>query len=420
MLAFKKFIFRLPERIWFRALLFCLAAIVAVVAARWIGPLIPYNYDLELASGSVGDLLTILASSMLAVIAFSVSIMIAAYSSATNTATPRTITLMLADDRSQNALSTFLGTFLFSIVGIIGLSANFYGDKGRVLLFFATIAVIIIITGTLISWIQQLSTFGRMRDLIERVEKAASKALKWHGENPYLGAEPAVAVPEDAVAVSCETASGLVTTIDMAALQEAADKHDVTVHLAVYPGQLIYPARELLYLEGGEPLEIDPQPFRDTILIERDRSFEQDPRFGLVVLSEIASRALSPAVNDPGTAIAVINSGLRCFEAFAETRAELSDPDVRYSRLHCAEIELTSLFDDFFTKIARDGRGNIEVQQRIQLVLLALKSSWPEIFSDTADDTSRDALVRAESSITHEKDINDLKARSRKVVGANK
>jgi len=139
-LELKKYISRLPEKIWFRAMLFSLGAIVAAVAAEWIGPLIPYESDMELASGSVGDILTILASSMLAVIAFSVSIMVSAYSSATSTATPRTIALMLADDRSQNALSTFIGTFLFSIVGIIGLSAGFYDDRGRVILFFATIS----------------------------------------------------------------------------------------------------------------------------------------------------------------------------------------------------------------------------------------------------------------------------------------
>jgi uncharacterized membrane protein len=37
------------------------------------------------------------------------------------------------------------------------------------------------------------------------------------------------------------------------------------------------------------------------------------PRFGLITLSEIASRALSPAVNDPGTAIQIISSHVRLF-----------------------------------------------------------------------------------------------------------
>jgi uncharacterized membrane protein len=415
-LELKKYISRLPEKIWFRAMLFSVAAIVAAGAAKWIGPLIPYESDMELASGSVGDILTILASSMLAVIAFSVSIMISAYGSATSTATPRTIALMLADDRSQNALSTFLGTFLFSIVGIIGLSAGFYDDRGRIILFFATITVIILITGTLINWIQQLSTFGRMNDLIERVERATSKALRWHGKHPYLHAMPPVDIPSDAVPVRCDIASGVVTSVDMGLLDEMAEKHGVTVYLAIHPGKLVYPARPLLYLSGEGATELDLRRFQDAILVEHARSFDQDPRFGLVVLSEIASRALSPAVNDPGTAISVLDSGLRCFEVLAEASAETEDP--RYSRVHGPEIDMQDLFTDFFTKIARDGSGMVEVQQRIQLCLLALAESWPQLFSVTASDASRDALERALEVIAHKSDIKDLRARSAKVVAA--
>jgi len=414
LIQLKKYISHLPEKIWFRAMLFSVAAIFAAVAAEWIGPLIPYESDLDLASGSVGDILSILASSMLAVIAFSVSIMVSAYGSATSTATPRTIALMLADDRSQNALSTFLGTFLFSIVGIIGLSAGFYDDRGRIILFFATITVIVLITGTLINWIQQLSTFGRMNDLIERVERATSKALRWHGEHPFLNALPPVEIPSDAVAVRCDIASGVVTSLDMQLLEETAEEHDVTVYLDIHPGKLVYPARALLYLSGKEAKTLDPQRFQDAILVEHDRSFDQDPRFGLVVLSEIASRALSPAVNDPGTAISVLDSGLRCFEIFAEASADTEDP--RYSRIHGPAIEIRDLFTDFFTKIARDGAGMVEVQQRIQLCLQALAQSWPQLFSVAAAEASSDALERALEVIGHKQDIKDLRARSAKVV----
>jgi len=209
-----------------------------------------------------------------------------------------------------------------------------------------------------------------------------------------------------------------VTSVDMAELEEAAEKHGVTVHLVIHPGKLIYPARPLLYLSGGEAKTLDPQPFQNAILIEHDRSFDQDPRFGLVVLSEIASRALSPAVNDPGTAISVLDSGLRCFEAFADASARPEDP--RYSRIHGPEIEMRDLFTDFFTKIARDGSGMVEVQQRVQLCLLALAQSWPALFSVAAADASRDALERASGVIAYKPDIDDLQARSARVVAVGK
>ena len=152
-------------------------------------------------------------------------------------------------------------------------------------------------------------------------------------------------------------------------------------------------------------------------MVEHDRSFDQDPRFGLVVLSEIASRALSPAINDPGTAISVLDSGLRCFEVLAEASAE--PEDAKYSRVHGPEMEVQDLFTDFFIKIARDGAAMVEVQQRIQLCLLALAKSWPDLFAVAATEASRDALARALDTIVHKPDIKDLKARSQKVVDSS-
>jgi hypothetical protein len=54
-----------------------------------------------------------------------------------------------------------------------------------------------------------------------------------------------------------------------------------------------------------QPKEDEETRLSSAFLVGPDRSFKQDPRFGMIVLSEIASRALSPGVNDPGTAIDV-------------------------------------------------------------------------------------------------------------------
>jgi len=44
---------------------------------------------------------------------------------------------------SRNTLSTFLGAFIFSVVGIIGLQARLYGAKGRVLLLISTVWLVV-------------------------------------------------------------------------------------------------------------------------------------------------------------------------------------------------------------------------------------------------------------------------------------
>jgi uncharacterized membrane protein len=64
--------------------------------------------------------------------------------------------------------------------------------------------------------------------------------------------------------------------------------------------------------------EADYNELRKAFVIGNMRYFHEDPRFGLITLSEIASRVLS-AVNDPGTAIQIISSHVRLFSLWAET-----------------------------------------------------------------------------------------------------
>ncbi|TAK16927.1 MAG: DUF2254 domain-containing protein, partial [Rhizorhabdus sp.] len=121
------------KQIWVRASAFSGAAVLVALLAAFAGPYLPYDPKLTLAAGSVDHILNILATSMLAVTTFSLSIMVAAYSAATSNVTPRSTKLLLADPVAQNTLATFVGSFLFSIVGIIGLAAGIYSGKGRII-----------------------------------------------------------------------------------------------------------------------------------------------------------------------------------------------------------------------------------------------------------------------------------------------
>jgi uncharacterized membrane protein len=87
------------------------------------------------------------------------------------------------------------------------------------------------------------------------------------------------------------------------------------------------------------------------------RYFDEDPRFGLITLSEIASRALSPAVNDPGTAIQIISSYVRLFSLWAEPLDSKKTEKKPYDRVAVPELTIEDLFEDAFRPLARDGAG---------------------------------------------------------------
>jgi uncharacterized membrane protein len=402
--AWRLLLRRTARRIWFRSVVFSLVAVLLAVAARYLAPWLPEHFEGNIGQDSVGGILQILASSMLAVTTFSLTAMVSAYSSATTLATPRATQLLIQDPTSQNALSTFLGAFLFSIVGIIALSTGFYGDRGRVILFVGTLAVVALIVFTLLRWIAHLTAFGRMSDVIDRVERAAIESIRAWREAPHLGGQPVVAVPASAWPVFGER-TGYVTHVDVGALQRIATQADLRLHVAVLPGTLVHPQRPLLRAEGLADDDCRAALAR-AFTVERHRSFDHDPRLGLVTLAEIGSRALSAAVNDAGTAIEVIDAQHRVF------RAVLARPDDASDATECDRVfvplpTMADLLEDAFRPLARDGTGAIEVSIRLQKTLAALAESAPA-HAEVIDAMARQAFDRASAAFASDADRDAL------------
>ncbi|GAA0733112.1 DUF2254 domain-containing protein [Sphingomonas japonica] len=383
------------KQVWLRTVLFSVAAVAVAVVAAIISPYLPYQPDLTLASGSVQSLLNIIASSMLAVTTFSLSIAVSAYASATSNATPRSTKLLLSDPVAQNALSTFVGSFLFAIVGIIGLSAGVYDARGRVLLFFSTLVVLVLITLALLRWIDALGRFGRVGDTIHRVERATIEALREAGARPGLGALPQRSAGPGAIPIRHER-TGPITHIDCGALQEIAEDNDLRVYLQLLPGSVVHPNRTLLYVEPS-PGDAAREELRDCFSIDRNRAFDHDPRFGLVVLSEIASRALSPAVNDPGTAIEVLGAALRALIEYGAALRGAEQPC--YDRVFAPRLAADDLFAMLFDPIVRDGAAMFEVLARVVHCVAALRDSDPAVMGEAAQSIAGHALAYGEERL---------------------
>lgn len=381
---------------WFRAALFCVFAILLALASAFLAHLIPYQFASKVGAQSVDNILNVLASSMLAVTTFSLTAMVSAYSGATSNITPRAVQLLVDDSTAQNALATFLGSFLFAIVGIIALSTGLYGDSGRVILLGGTILIIAIIVITFLHWIEHITRFGRVNDTIHRVESAAMKAALTMGASPHFGTRRQREVPDDACRIHHDCI-GRITHIDITVLREVAKDLDAEIILSALPGTMADPSRMLAWTTA--PIEDEHlKRCRSAFTLAHDRAFDNDPRFGLVVLSEIASRALSPAVNDPGTAISVIEAGTRVLTAMLNTESD--EDEEQADNVIVPPFAFPELLEDLYRPIARDGAGMLEVAIRLQKSLAALAETAPEGASDCGR-VARNALDRALHAMTN-------------------
>ena len=393
---------QLTRRIWFRASLFSVLAIVTALIGIALSPYIPSDLPAKIGADAVDHILGIIASSMLTVTTFSLSIMVQAYSAATSNVTPRATRLVMEDSTTQNVLSTFVGSFLFSLVGIIVLSTGAYGAQGRVVLFASTIIVIILIVGTLVRWIDHLSGLGRVGETTRRVEEVAAKAMRERHQHPYMGGQhfdAAVIVPPLARPVH-GTKIGYVQHVDFSALSDMTEEGEGRIYVNVIPGQFVDPTQPLAWAFAIED-EDQEKAIRNCFSIADERSFDQDPRFGASVLAEIASRALSPGINDPGTAIDVIGRAVRTLAIWAEP-VETIRP--LYSTVFVPELCLSDLFDDLFSPIARDCASVIEVMLRLQKALLMLARIGGNRYRVEAERHAAEALQRAEAALPIEAD----------------
>lgn len=382
------------KEIWVRVLGYGLVAVLAALVSPTLAPYVPENLRFDPGDGAVEEVLQIIASSMLAVTTFSLSIAVQAYAAAATSATPRATALLQQDPTTQNVLATFLGAFLFSLMAIIGLEAGLYSDDGKFLLFVATVLVVATVVLALLRWITHLINFGRMNDTLSRVEQAAVQSIKVRVENPCLGGVARLgAIPPDARAIY-PVEVGYVQHVDVAGLQKIVEDQEREVWVAEPPGKFVHPANPILYVSGGRLDEEQENTLRQGVTVGPERNFDQDPRFGLVVMSEIALRALSPAVNDPGTAIDVISRQARVLSHWEPVSVETPACD----RVYVPPITGQNLIDDAFHALARDGAAFVEVQVRLQIALTALAASAPDVFAEAARSLATLGIERCETA----------------------
>ena len=399
------------ERLWVKPTGYAVAAIALVLGARIADGFALAEIVPDISRDTIDALVTVMSSSMLGVATFAVASMVAAYASASRTATPRVFVLLIKDGASQRALSCFVGAFIFSIVSIIALRTEYYGPSGRFVFFLLSIGVVIWVVATFVRWVDNIARLGRIRDTVSKIEDVAQKALGLWGGGRALGCTPVDSLPDpDSGEALLPTRVGYVQHVDVDDLQRLAQELGATIAIACPPGTLASPVDPLAIIQwdDGPPSSYEEEPLRRAFTLADTRTFEQDPRLGLIAMSEIASRALSPAENDPGSAIEIIARVTKVF--FQWKRDTLDRPAERdCDRVTMAPMSIEELFDDAFGGAARDGAATVEVGIRLQKSLAILAESGNADFLRAARQQSRLALARSEQAITFEPDLDRIR-----------
>lgn len=404
--------------VWTTPALACVIAVALALAAAGGNTWIPPGVLPDIERGTLDTLLGVIASSMLSVTTFSLGIMLSAFASASSGATPRATELVMGDDGTRVAIASFIAAFIYAVIAQTALGLGYYGPTGRFILFVFTAIVLAYLIFTLVNWVRTLTQLGRLGNTLNKIENAAEAVIDAHRAEPCMGAVPAG--PSAAGAPVSANVVGYITHINLDSLQQLAQSNGWRVHLRERPGAFVMPDTELVRIESRPaaaqdgPVAPDAEALaivRQAFVIGAQRSYDQDPRFGLIVLSEVAQRALSPAVNDPGTAIHVMTILTRLLFRLAqpaEAHPTPQDPP-RYPDLTVPPLDERDFVFDGFDPIARDGAALLEVGIRMQKNLAGLARCASPGLARAASEQAEIAMARAVEAIPLEVDRQRLR-----------
>jgi uncharacterized membrane protein len=250
-----------------------------------------------------------------------------------------------------------------------------------------------------------------MGHTIMLVENATAKAIEYRLNFPTLKGIH-IAPDQDKGIPVYGTKIGYVQLLNLNKIQELAKNLDVLITVKAIPGTFTSLDKPLFYVwKKGKDCDVkDYFEFRNAFTIGDMRYFDEDPRFGLITLSEIASRALSPAVNDPGTAIQIIGCHVRLFSMWNNKAISAVNNEIIYNRVAVERITIADCLEDAFRPIARDGASNIEVMLRLQKAFESLSKIDNYDMKLAAKEHAIAALQRAEKNMTHKPDIDLVKS----------
>lgn len=353
---------------------FLAEAALVVGRIEWIPP--KWHYSATTAS----SVLSAIVGAMIALLGFVVTIGVLVVQQATGTLSPRYMRLWYRDRLQKAVLATFTGTFAFAFSLLRTIESDSVPDLGVTLAGLA-VAVSLLL---LLVYLNRFTHILRPVAVADLVGRMGEDVLTGSAVSSGTGTRPdaeAVLPGEPVTGIRAEH-GGAIQAFDVAGLTALAERHDCVFVMPHLVGDFVPPGAALVEVHGGSPAP-DPRRIRGHVALGAERTIEQDPAFALRILVDIAIRALSPAVNDPTTAVQVLNH----IEVFLHTagRAGLRRRHVHSDRHGRPRLVVPGQsWEDYLelavTEIHAYGVQSIQVCRRLRALLEGLLDTVPEPF----------------------------------------
>jgi uncharacterized membrane protein len=354
-----------------------------------------------------------IASGMIALtgIVFSLAFLMVQFSATAYS--PRLVLWVARDPVVSHALGVFSSTFLYALTLLAWVDR---GASGKVPLVSGWLVFVLLLVsiGMFVALIERVGLLQVNRMLVFTGDQGRKSIRELY---PPRQEAPAVPEPNPFESLSpTQTVihSGppmVVQAVDAPSLVRQAQAAGALIEIVTVVGDTVLEHTPLIRVySASQPLK--EEPLKSAILLGDERTFEQDPKYALRILVDIAIKALSPAINDPTTAVQALDQIEDLLIRIGESRLHIGhyrDPE--------GKVRLVihfPLWDDFL-RLALDeirycGGNSVQVMRRMKALIENLKEllpaerrpaldTWDRRLQGTVERSFADAREKADASV---------------------
>ncbi|HEY5871833.1 MAG TPA: DUF2254 domain-containing protein [Gaiellaceae bacterium] len=332
----------------------------------------------EYSASTAEAVLAALVAASVGLVGFVVTVSVLIVQMATGTFSARYMRIFYRDWAFKAVLAVLIGAFTFSYTLMRAVEADDVPNLG------VTLAGAFLGLGVLLFVIFLDRAIHRLRPVAVAalVAAAGRRALDQVLEEAARGDAPAVVPapytpPGEPARVIRMVRGGAIQAIDFRGLGTWARENDTLVVLRHPVGDFVSAGAVLIELYGRDPGPDAEERLRSMVALGVERTIEQDPAFAVRIMVDIAIRALSPAVNDPTTAVQVLDHLEDLLRLVGQT--DLSDRAAPLEDMETGLVVPVRRWQDYLalsvTEIREYGHSSIQVVRRLRAMLEELADS---------------------------------------------
>jgi uncharacterized membrane protein len=381
----------LGNSIWVYPVLAMLGALVVVRALHAIE--LELGWESSIGIETARAVLGTMAASMFTFIVFVSSALLVAVQLASGQLTPRIIGLVFKAPIIRGSLMVFVFVFTFSLAVLVRINTSvpWLTTQVAAYSFMASMGIFLYL-------IDHVGKALRPSGALQAVAAAGLRIIEdvfpRRLEGPKDASPPAAEVPSgEPTHTITSLAGGVVLAFDIEGLAALAERTNCVIELVPQVGDYVAEGGPLFRVfHGGASLQ--PRTLQQSVAVDQERTLRQDATFALRIMVDIASKGLSPAINDPTTAVLAIDQIHHLLSSVGARR--LDDGRVRDAAGTLRLVYRTPDWDDFVhlavTEIRQFGGVSIQVARRLRAMLVNLIRTLPQ---------ERTTLLQKELDLLH-------------------